>query len=118
LRHFETFSERDKNYQKDAKNEKYQTVKFSEANNGNGEGGVVFEDHSEASSSESENSDFEDIPELEAKNANQEVCGQDSGCTAVLTLLNVSFFFFISNAKSPALSSLVGGVKNFHNNHG
>ena len=99
MKPFETFSERDINFQKDAKNEKYQTVKFSEANNGNGEGGVVFEDHSEASSLESENSDFEDIPELESKVANQEVCGQDSGCTAVLTLLNVSSFFFNQQCK-------------------
>jgi len=62
--------------------------RLAESNNENGEGGVVNEEHSEASSSESENSDYEDIPELESKNANQEVCGQDSGCTAVVTLLN------------------------------
>jgi len=62
--------------------------RLAEANNEDGEGGVVYEDHSEASSSGSENSDYEDIPELETKVASQEVCGQDSGCTAVVTLLN------------------------------
>jgi len=62
--------------------------RLAEANNEDGEGGVVYEDHSEASSSESENSDYEDIPELDNKAGSQEICGQDSGCTAVLTLLN------------------------------
>jgi len=70
---------------------------FSEANNEDGKGGVVYEDHSEASSSGSENSDYEDIPELETKVASQEVCGQDSGCTAVVTLLNVIYGFSIYN---------------------
>merc|ERR1712227_873237 len=62
--------------------------KLEEANDQNGCGGVVLEDHSEASSEASSEDDAAAQDQnMMLRGEEQEICGQDSGTTCILTLL-------------------------------
>merc|ERR1711937_934804 len=62
--------------------------KLEEANDQNGCGGVVLEDHPEASSEASSEDDAAAQDQnMMLRGEEQEICGQDSGTTCILTLL-------------------------------